>query len=44
MNYWKKESLGLKVGSWIIWRDEEIQPAKGNYSKRFLGTIIQRSR
>ena len=29
---WKKESLNLKVGDWIIWNDEkiEIEEAGGN--------------
>ncbi len=25
MDPWRKESLGLKVGDWIIWRDEAIE-------------------
>ena len=25
MEPWRKESLGLKVGDWIIWQDEAIE-------------------
>ena len=25
MNHWQKESLGLKVGDWIIWQDEAVE-------------------
>ncbi len=25
MDPWRKESLGLKVGDWIIWQDEAIE-------------------
>jgi len=25
MDPWQKESLGLQVGDWIIWRDEAIE-------------------
>ncbi len=25
MNHWQKESLGLKVGDFIIWQDEAIE-------------------
>ena len=25
MNPWRKESLGLEVGDWIIWRGEAIE-------------------
>ena len=25
MNPWRKESLGLQVGDWIIWQDEAIE-------------------
>ncbi len=25
MNPWQKETLGLKVGDWIVWRDEAIE-------------------
>ncbi len=29
MNPWQKESLKLKVGDWIIWRDEAIETEDG---------------
>ncbi len=29
MNHWQKESLGLQVGNWIIWRDEAIETQDG---------------
>ena len=29
MNPWQKESLGLKVGDWIVWRDEAIETEDG---------------
>jgi len=25
MDSWRKESLGLKVGDWIVWRDEAVE-------------------
>ncbi len=25
MHHWQKESLGLKVGDFIIWRDEPVE-------------------
>ncbi len=25
MNPWRKESLGLQVGDWIVWRDEAVE-------------------
>ncbi len=25
MNSWRKETLGLQVGDWIVWRDEAIE-------------------
>ena len=25
MNPWQKETLGLQVGDWIIWRDEAVE-------------------
>ncbi len=25
MDSWQKETLGLKVGNWIIWQDEAIE-------------------
>jgi len=25
MDRWQKESLGLEVGDWIVWRDEAIE-------------------
>ncbi|MDA2924553.1 hypothetical protein MYX65_07835 [Acidobacteria bacterium AH-259-L09] len=25
MHYWQKESLNLKVGDWIMWRDQPGQ-------------------
>jgi hypothetical protein len=25
MDSWRKESLGLKVGDWIVWQDEAIE-------------------
>jgi len=25
MDSWQKETLGLKVGDWIVWQDEAIQ-------------------
>jgi len=25
MDLWRKESLGLKVGDFIIWRDEAVE-------------------
>ncbi len=25
MHPWQKETLGLKVGDWIIWKDEAIE-------------------
>ena len=29
MNHWQKESLGLKVGDFLIWRDEAIETQDG---------------
>jgi len=29
LNYWHKDSLNLKVGDWIIWRDEAIETEDG---------------
>jgi len=29
LNYWHKDSLNLKVGDWIIWRDETIESEDG---------------
>ncbi len=25
MDRWRKESLGLQVGDWIVWRDEAVE-------------------
>ncbi len=25
INRWRKETLGLEVGDWIVWRDEAIE-------------------
>ena len=25
MDRWRKETLGLKVGDWIVWRDEAVE-------------------
>ena len=25
MDSWRKESLGLQVGDWIVWRDEAVE-------------------
>jgi hypothetical protein len=27
MDSWQKESLGLQVGDWIVWRDEAVEAA-----------------
>ena len=29
MTSWRKETLGLQVGDWIIWRDEAIETEGG---------------
>ncbi len=29
MNPWQKETLGLQVGDWIVWRDEAIEKENG---------------
>ncbi len=29
MDYWQNESLGLKLGDWIIWQDEEVRAEGG---------------
>ncbi len=29
MNHWQQQSLNLKVGDWIIWRDEAIETQDG---------------
>jgi len=29
MDAWQKETLGLKVGDWIVWRDEAIEKEHG---------------
>jgi len=25
MDRWRKETLGLEVGDWIVWRDEAVE-------------------
>ena len=29
LNSWQKQSLNLKVGDWIVWRDEAIESEDG---------------
>ncbi len=29
MDSWRKETLGLQVGDWIVWRDEAIEKEHG---------------
>ncbi len=29
MSSWRRESLNLEVGDWIIWRDEAIEAERG---------------
>ncbi len=40
MDRWRKESLGLQVGDWIVWQDEAIEAEGQTVAPGMKGEVL----